>query len=92
METNYQCLFSGKNCPSSVISRKNIWKYKCGVTYTHTAFAFLQKNRRTPYKPLLTTLINMFLSIGKHINLLKLKYKKLFTNILNHAKGTISKL
>ncbi len=72
--------------------RKNIWEYKSIVIRTHLTSALLQKNTRTPYKPLHTNFLNIYVSNNKHINLLKLKYKNLSFNILNHAKRSMYKV
>jgi hypothetical protein len=92
MEMNYQWLFSKWICGSKDISRKYLWGDKFGVTYTHLTSEIPQKKRGTPCKPLHTNFLNIFVSIDKHIKYLKLKYKNLAINILNHAKRTISKV
>jgi hypothetical protein len=89
---NYQWLFSKWRCVSKDISRKYLWGYKFGVTYTHLTSKIPQKNTRSPYKPLGTNFFNIFVRLSKHIKFIKLKYKNLAINILNHAKRTISKV
>jgi hypothetical protein len=92
MEINYQRLFSSKNCPSIAVSRKNIWGCKSPITYTHLTSALPQKNTRTPYNPLRTNFLNIYVSNSKHIYLLKLKYKNLCINTLKYAKRSMYKV
>jgi len=79
-------LFEGR------LREENMCEYKLEVTYTHPAFALPHKNTRTPFNPLHTNILNIFVSSKQQINLLKLKYKNLSINILKYAKRTISKV